>query len=70
MHIKSEAQLGMSATVRELRESRKVAKSTLNLVKCVNESDVDSTVQKFQDGQSVHKNQKSLRQSSHNCFRP
>lgn len=62
--------MGMSATVTELRESRRAAETTLNLVKCVNESNVDGTMQKLQDGQSVHKEQKSLLQSNDSCFRP
>ena len=59
VHVKSETQLGMSATVTELRAWR-ASGTTLSSVKCVNESNVDATTQKLQVGQRVHKEEKSL----------
>lgn len=59
VHVKRETQLGMSATVTELRAWR-ASGTTLSSVKCVNESNVDATTQKLQVGQRVHKEEKSL----------
>ena len=69
VHVKRETQLGMSATVTELRAWR-AAGATLSSVKCVNESNVDAATQKLQDEQCMHKEEKSLTQSHDSCFRP
>lgn len=65
-----EAKLEMSAMVAELRESSRAGRDALNLVECVNEGNVEGNTHKPQAGQSVHKEQKSLTQSSGCCFKP
>lgn len=69
VHVRRETQLGMRATVTELR-AWTAAGTALSSVKCVSESNVDAATQKLQDGQCMHKEEKSLAQSHDSCFRP